>query len=181
MSADDKVTHELVGIWSWQVRSDLVIACAQVCEYVNVPVAQGLHGIASGRFLSAIHPDDIPKLARSIEAVFEGSEFVDVDYRVISEIHGTRWVRSSGRCFRDASGAPTHISGYLTNIEPVELPHDDVGSAEDLQNDLVVQLVQARAIANRLGAEMVGKMIDATLLEFGHFIAKVLKSGKQRP
>ncbi len=170
----------LIGIWNWHVSSNLVIACQRVCEYINVSAEAGRHGIAPERFRAAIHVDDWPLLTRRTKAAMASGDAFVAEYRLQSLIHGTRWVRSTGRCFRDARGNLTQISGYLTKIElPRNLLVD--GARGEQENELVSCLIHARDLAGELGHDMLRKLIEATLLEAGHRIAARLKGDGDDP
>ncbi|ALN75161.1 PAS domain-containing protein [Aureimonas sp. AU20] len=166
----DEAVRDLIGIWNWQVSSNLVIACERVCEYINVPVELGRHGMSPERFIAAIHPDDRAALDEVVKMAIEAGDSMVVEYRLRSTLHGTRRVRSQGRCFRTPAGRLTHISGYLTDIErsqPSKLEHE----GQEPERTLVDLLTKARELAASLDYGMVGALIDATLLETGFQIA----------
>lgn len=170
-SIDDQTVLDLVGIWNWQVSTNLVIACARVCEYINVPSELGLHGISPDRFKAAIHPEDRPGLERGVAAAIAGEDSLSVEYRLLSTLHGTRWVRSHGRCFRAENGRLTYMSGYLSDIVPPVVHPFPVKSNQAREQALVDQLTQARDLAISLDYDLLRAMIDATLLETGYQIA----------
>lgn len=172
-SGNGQTVHDLVGIWSWQASTNLVIACERVCEYINVAPELGQHGISPERFRAAIHPDDRPALARSVAAAMRGKDGLCVDYRVRSTLHGTRWVRSRGRCFRSEDGRVTHLSGYLSDISPPvhAFPAKTERTGEQA---LIDHLTQARDLASSLDYDLLRALIDATLLETGYQIASRL-------
>ncbi|WP_019997470.1 PAS domain-containing protein [Aureimonas ureilytica] len=171
---DGEAAQGLIGIWTWHIGNNLVIACDRVCEHIDVPPEQGLHGILPERFIAAIHPDDRANLMVSTRTAMDGRNTFGAEYRILSKLHGVRWVRSTGRCFRDAQGRLTHISGYLTQIDEPSLPAPP-RSAEAQEGELVDHLIQARDLAGALGHEMLRRLIEATLLEAAHAIAERLK------
>ncbi|ALN72452.1 MULTISPECIES: PAS domain-containing protein [unclassified Aureimonas] len=173
-SKDGAGLLDLIGIWNWQVSTNLVIACERVCEYINVPRELGQHGIALERFQAAIHPDDRSGLTRGIAAAMAGENSMTVDYRLRSILHGTRWVRSRARCFRTADGRLTYISGYLSDIAPPLRPVPD-RSRKAREGSLVDHLTQARDLAASLDYDLLRALIDATLLETGYQIAARLE------
>ncbi|WP_182085308.1 PAS domain-containing protein [Aureimonas sp. ME7] len=165
--------NDLLGVWTWNVRTGMVVACQDVCEYIDIPADIGLHGVTMDRFIAAIHPQDRTRLNRCVEdALFHHQPFV-AEYRLTSTRHGTCWVRSQGHCFRDEDGNPTHISGYLTKIgEPSALP-----PSEDQTYAKVIELLmEARTLSEHVREPMLGKLISAVLVEAGFQLANVLKT-----
>lgn len=161
-----------LGIWTWNVKTGIVVACSDVCAYVDIPSETGIHGVPTERFCAAIHPDDRGELDRRVEEALGGTEFFSADYRIVSARHGSVWVRSSGRCFRDPSGNPTHISGYLTRIETTEpTQHEE----EAVLTNVIDHLTQARDAAAGLSRPVLVKLISAIMLEAGFQLASLLK------
>ncbi|ALN75634.1 PAS domain-containing protein [Aureimonas sp. AU20] len=179
-SEDNQIVRNLVGIWNWQVSTNLVTACDQVCEYINVPPETGRHGVKPERFIAAIHPDDREQLARIVATVIAEGNSLTAEYRLMSRLHGTRWVRSIGRCFRTANGDLTHISGYLVDIDP-PLSHPLESERKEQEMALIDHLLQARDLAVSLNYKMVCALIDATLLETGYQTAAVLEAEPETP
>lgn len=172
--SDGEEARGLIGIWTWHLGTNLVIACDRVCEHIDVPPEQGLHGIKPERFIAAIHSADRAALVVSTRAAMDGRDTFAAEYRIRSALHGTCWVRSIGRCFRNAEGRLSHISGYLTHMDEPPSPPPEK-SREELEADLVDHLIHARDLAGDLGHDMLRRLIEATLLEAAHAIAERLK------
>ena len=68
-----------------------------------------------GWFERNIHPDDMDRMARSLEEVLSGDE-TDHVYRLRHADGSYRWVRDVTRLVRDADGCPTEIVGSLTDV-----------------------------------------------------------------
>lgn len=167
--------HNLLGVWTWNVKANIVVVCADVCDYLNISHDRGIHGIAIERFHAAVHPDDLPGLMQRVEQVLLDGDTFMANYRVISDQHGTIWVRSSGHCFRDASGQATHLSGYITRIddpEPTRL------TEKQTYTQIVKLLQQALELSSqRPEARTLSKLISAVMLEASFQLAQVLKRG----
>jgi hypothetical protein len=161
-----------LGVWTWNTKTGIVVACSDVCRYVNIPTEVGIHGVPAERFYEAIHPDDIKGLVQSVEKALHGDDPFSAEYRIVSVEHGTVRVRSNGRCFRDDAGKPTHISGYLSRIDrsPVAAPDDEM-----MLNDVIEHLSAAFEAAARLSKPVLSKLIAAVLLEAGTQLAAILR------
>lgn len=161
-----------LGVWTWNARTGIVVACSDVCGYVDLPADVGIHGVPAERFFGAVHPDDMKGLIQSVERALHGDDPFVAEYRIVSAEHGTVWVRSTGRCFRDPMGHPTHISGYLSRID-AEL--DEKANDEALLGRAIELLTGAHSIALRLSKPTLSKLIAAVLLEAGIQLATVLR------
>ena len=164
--------HGFLGVWTWNVKTGIVVACSDVCGYMGIPSEVGIHGVATERFRQGIHPDDHAELDRQVGLTLDGADTFLAEYRIVSAPHGTVWVRSTGRCFRDPSGQPTHISGYLTRIERTDSPDAEDEAALD---EVIAHLTRAREAAARLSRPLLGKLIAAVMLEAGFQLASRLK------
>ncbi|WP_192847126.1 PAS domain-containing protein [Aureimonas sp. AU4] len=164
--------QDFLGVWTWNVATRIVVACSDVCHYADIPVEAGIHGVSSERFRAAIHPDDHDELTRRVDQALRGEDLFNAEYRLISRAYGTVWVRSTGRCFREPDGRPTHISGYLSRIDAGHTAKPD---DETVIADVVEHLMQAREAAERLSTPVLFKLISAVLLEAGYQIAALLR------
>ncbi|WP_416357019.1 PAS domain-containing protein [Aureimonas phyllosphaerae] len=161
-----------LGVWTWNAKTGIVVACSDVCRYLNIPTEVGIHGVPAERFYEAIHPDDMRGLIQAVEKALHGDDPFLAEYRIVSVEHGTVRVRSNGRCFRDSAGRPTHISGYLSRIDlaPVAAPDD-----EAVLNDVIEHLSAAFEAAAGLSKPVLSKLISAVLLEAGTQLAAFLR------
>ncbi|WP_279482997.1 PAS domain-containing protein [Aureimonas sp. SK2] len=164
--------QNFLGVWTWNVKTGIVIACSDVCLYANIPSDVGIHGVATERFYAAIHPDDRDGLRRQVAIALQGEEIFLAEYRMVSVEYGTVWVRSSGRCFRDPAGNPSHISGYLSRIDAEQNAKTD--DATNLE-EVIEHLTEARLAAARLSRPTLSKLIAAVLLEAGFQLAGLFR------
>ncbi len=68
------------------------------------------------RFMSVIHPDDQDLVQRAMERAKCATEPVTVEYRVLREGDGPRWVVSRGRARFSATGEPDRLMGVSMDI-----------------------------------------------------------------
>lgn len=161
------LTQDLVGVWHWDIRSNLMIACEQVCAYADIPSEIGIHGFHFERFLDGIHPDDRASLRREVGRAMSDEGILATEYRLRSKSFGTRWVRTSGRCFRDENDVPLYFSGFLTEVgepKPAKLP----------QAEIVEHLMAARDLASATGETLLTRLLEAVLIEAGRRLAAAL-------
>lgn len=63
-----------------------------------------------------VHPDDFAQLERSTRDAIEERRPFSVIYRLITRSGETRWVMERGQCIYDASGAPSFLEGFISDI-----------------------------------------------------------------
>src|SRR5262249_58550571 len=66
------------------------------------------------------HPDDRDRVADGLQAVLDsGSDFYEVEYRIIRPDRQGRWIFRRGRLVRDGRGQPGRYHGLsIDNTEP---------------------------------------------------------------
>ncbi len=67
-------------------------------------------------FESRIHPDDRESTRRAILDCIERGERCDIEFRVLSPRGRDRWIRATGRTYRDASGEPVRFDGTMQDM-----------------------------------------------------------------
>ncbi len=67
-------------------------------------------------FYSILHADDRERTRQAVEAcVYRGQPY-DIEYRTVSPGGDIRWVRATGRTYRDLQGNPTRFDGTTIDI-----------------------------------------------------------------
>lgn len=104
------------GLWDWDLATDTAYLSPEYLRITGQSVAEVPHALAV--FQSYIHPDDLPSVIEVIDAHVQGkTPRSDAEYRVRLESGEYVWLRSVGRITaRDASGAPTRMTGVATDI-----------------------------------------------------------------
>ncbi|MFL6551350.1 MAG: response regulator, partial [Povalibacter sp.] len=67
-------------------------------------------------FHALVHPEDRERLIATTQAHFQHREAFDVEYRLQRKDEQYLWVRSRATAQRDATGAPTLLSGSISDI-----------------------------------------------------------------
>ncbi|MBP9803786.1 MAG: PAS domain S-box protein [Candidatus Accumulibacter sp.] len=68
-------------------------------------------------FASLIHPDDLERVAREVQACSDnGSEHFEQEYRILTRDGATRWVDDHTAIERNAHGQVTHYQGIVIDI-----------------------------------------------------------------
>ena len=160
---------KILGAWNWNVEADMIVMCTTLAPLFSITDEQVSEGISLYHFLSLIHADDIRRIRFSIgHAIGSKLPFEEV-YRVVEAGVGTRWVRSKGRCYYDAEGAPLHMTGFTVEAVP---------GLSTLHASIVDRLMEARTLAVAANERMLIKLIDAVALEAGLQLAAAMKGLK---
>ncbi|TVP51597.1 MAG: PAS domain S-box protein, partial [Gemmatimonadales bacterium] len=88
------------------------------------PTLEAIHGIPEGSFagtfeafLKDVHPEDMPRLRRSIERASSGEpSHYHLQYRIIRPDGETRWLEAHGRFEADPDGKGRRLVGVCTDI-----------------------------------------------------------------
>ena len=107
-----------VGIWDWDVASDMIFASVRAREIFGMPPGPDLQSREAWFEGLRIHPDDAPRRRAEIDAHLAGATPVYAgEYRVQHADGAYRWVRVRGLCVRDAQGRPQRMAGSVADID----------------------------------------------------------------
>lgn len=163
----------VLGFWCWDVRLDKIYADPEVCEYFGVPREDGVRGASPTEFVAGIHRSDRDDIVRRVGmATASGKRFSET-YRVVSPKHGTKTIHAYGVCFRDASGRPSQYPGVIIRGY---VRHD----VAPIHAEIADHLVWARELSDAAREPLLGRLIDAVLLEAGYRLAARIKAQASR-
>lgn len=106
---------KLVGVYTWDVKTDRVYCDGKVASYFDLPVSVGSEGAPLQAYLRAVLDEDVASLRQSIDETVNGGGSRQL-YRVSSTRHGVRHLLSVGQCFRGPDEQPTIYSGYIFDV-----------------------------------------------------------------
>lgn len=67
-------------------------------------------------FYAIVHPEDLARTRRAVEAAVQASLPYDIEYRTLSPQGESRWLRAKGRAFHDAEGRVARFDGVTIDI-----------------------------------------------------------------
>jgi signal transduction histidine kinase/DNA-binding response OmpR family regulator len=91
-------------------------------------------------FYSILHPDDRDSTRRAIDACVNAGAIYDVEYRTLSPDGETRWVRATGRTYRDAGGKPFRFDGTTQDITPRKRHEQEANAADRRKDEFLAML-----------------------------------------
>ncbi len=102
-----------VGIWSWDLKTDVVSWDEALCRIFGVPHAPGSYD----EFLALMHPDDRARVGAHVQRAAETGVYPDLEHRIVRPNDGeTRWLLGTATIVCDASGKATLLLGGTFDI-----------------------------------------------------------------
>jgi PAS domain S-box-containing protein len=126
-----------LGTWCRELKTGTLVWSPQCCLLHGLPPVPHL---TVDEFLATLHPDDRPRVARTVEsAVAEPGDHRD-EYRALWPDGAVHWISVLGKLDFDSSGAPDRMLGVAQDITARKL-------AEQTHADLLARERSARAEA----------------------------------
>ena len=119
--------NQLVGVWDWDVATDLVYTDGRFARMFGVTAEQAERGLPLRAWLDAIHPDDVASVSADIEQALHGRLF-SREYRVVSGGE-THWVYARGKCTLDDNGRAVRFPGAIVDISREKIDDDNMSIA----------------------------------------------------
>ena len=120
-----------IGIWDWDVAADRVTADPRFANLYGVDPDLAAAGTPVDAFFAGVHPEDLPGLKSSIDAVLRTGGRFDAQYRLLQEDGGIRWVAAQGRCTLAADGTPQSFPGVSFDITERKRTEQALRDSED--------------------------------------------------
>ena len=130
------------GLWDWDVPSGKVYRSPRYLKLVRRLPEEDTADFDF--FKNTVHPDDLPRVLRAIEAHKAGqTETIHFEYRLIPQAASERWLRVRGQAVsRDADGAPLRIVGTLADVTRQKQSEEALLLAEQ-RRSLALEAAQA--------------------------------------
>jgi PAS domain S-box-containing protein len=104
-----------IGVWDIDMATGMLRGRPQLFRLMGLEPMPGAVPIDALRALR--HPDDRDRVADGLQHVLDGgSDFYEVEYRIIRPDGQVRWIFRRGRIVRDARGKPIRYSGVDIDI-----------------------------------------------------------------
>jgi PAS domain S-box-containing protein len=121
-----------IGVWDVDLATGMVRGTPQFFRLFGLEPADDPVPIEAMRAVR--HPDDAKRVIQGFkEAVESGTDYYEMEYRIVRPDGETRWIFGRGRVVRDPSGQPVRYSG-------VDIDVTDRKRMEEHQKLLVAEL-----------------------------------------
>ncbi len=148
---------EASGIYIWVIATDTVYSDSLVAGIFGFSDNDARRGLPLGDYLARMHPDDLPRVAKSIHDTMISGEPFSEQYRVCRPDGTMMEITAFGSCFSDGNDEPSHYSGII-------FPTSCAASSE---NAIVSHLLAAYDLAFRSGDTALAEKIIDVLVETG--------------
>jgi PAS domain S-box-containing protein len=142
-----------IGSWEWDLAARTMSGNGRLLEMFGFPHGEHDDEPAArpvSAFIDRVHPEDRPRVARSVTAALEtGGDYAD-EYRVLRPDGSERWLAARGRPLYDAHGTAAHLVGAVYDTTDRRL------AAEGVQTEASLMALIAQAsdlLASSLEAE----------------------------
>ena len=139
-----------IGSWEWDLVARTMSGNSRLLEMFGFPGDEQHVARPVSAFVDRVHPDDRPRVARSVATALEtDGEYAD-EYRVLRPDGTERWLAARGRALYDAQGTAVQLVGAVYDTT------DRRVAAESVQREASLMALIARAsdlLASSLEAE----------------------------
>ena len=117
------------GIWDCDLASGTVFMSGAGFRMLGHPGEDALEDLQ--KHLSRIHPEDLERVTRAVQAAAEGGEAFEVEIRLLCADGSWRWILSRGQVSsRNADGKAMRISGINSDIHARKLAEENLAKRE---------------------------------------------------
>jgi PAS domain S-box-containing protein len=155
-----------VGLWDWNIATGELWWSDNLAEIHGLPPA-AFDGTFE-RFRSFIHPADRDEFDIALRRALDAGEDFTVEFRVLGQDGGVRWIRGQGRVYRDAARQPARVIGIgldVTGRRQQENALRQLGVIAEASSDAIVAVNRAGVVtAWNPGAEHIYGFTAAEML-----------------
>ncbi len=150
-----------IGTFDLDIETGNIRVSAEFCRIFDVPFAASYH---ARQFEEMLHPDD-RGIQSTDETRREGVSVAVVEYRIVTQSRGVRWICRHATFERDASGRPRKLLGTVQDITRQRRSAERMKTLLEL-GDRLRDLSSLEEIAFT-AAELMARALDATRAGFG--------------
>lgn len=150
-----------LGLWDWNLISGEVSFSGQWPEILNV--AEGGPSLQINSWDSLIHPEDMPRVERVLQAHIDGkTNFYESEHRLKTRTGDWKWVLNRGRIVAcDKYGDPSRATGTILDISARKI-------SEEERENLEIQLRQAQKI------ESIGRLAGGIAHDLNNLLSPII-------
>jgi len=108
-----------MGFWDWNIKSNTLTWDDRMFDLYGIPKDKFTNNYEA--WTRGLHPDDAPMAEKAIQEAIEGKKPYDLDFRIITGNHETRYIHAFGFVERNTQGEALHISGFNWNVTEAKI------------------------------------------------------------
>ena len=105
-----------IGTWDWDIPTNRIKADPTFARFYGVEIARAAAGAPIEEFTRSLHPDDMERVAASIDRALTTGGDYSAEYRLIQADGSVRWLAAHGRCTLAPDGSPLRFPGVAIDI-----------------------------------------------------------------
>ncbi|WP_223796176.1 GAF domain-containing protein [Sphingomonas nostoxanthinifaciens] len=154
-----------IGTWDWDVQRDRVVADERFASIYGVDPAVAINGAPIAEFFGRVHPDDLERLKREIDAVLRSGEPFSSEYRLVRADGSPQWLIAQGRPMLDGDGRPVRFPGISFDITDRKSVEARAAALLEL-SDRIRDAKEPGDIAG-VACEIIGKTMGVSRVGYG--------------
>ena len=158
------VAHS-IGIWDWDVVNDRVTTDSGFARLYGVDPDVAADGAPIREFFRNIHPEDLARTQRDIEAALRTGEPFECEYRLVQPDGRSRWIVAQGRCMLGPDGAPLRFPGVSFDIDARKRAELRLAALVELSD--VLRAPGAPGDLGFAAAEILGRVMEVSRTGYG--------------
>jgi PAS domain S-box-containing protein len=133
-----------MGGWEW----DAAKGCLTATDHFGAVFGLGLGAAFPNweSFLAAVHPDDRPRLLRTLRRSLDDGGEYSLTFRVVWPDESVHWIETQGRAQRGGDGRGLRLVGVSADVTPRRQAQEALRRSEELYRSLVENSLQGMAI-----------------------------------
>lgn len=116
LQRDNALATGLIGLWTWNLRDDLVTADKGLAKLFDLDETATAAGMPIRAFMETIHQDDRSMVKQLITDALEHNKKYECEYRTVDRKGKIRWVIARGNLVYDEEGVPVAFPGIIIDI-----------------------------------------------------------------
>jgi len=129
--------HNGVGIWDWNPQTHKLIWDDSMYALYRIRREDFVGTVEAWR--AALHPDDLARGVRELEAAAKGEKPFDTEFRVVWPDGEVRHIKAVAKLFRDQDGVPVRMLGTNVDITDLKRAEDALREREEIFSSIVNQ------------------------------------------
>lgn len=130
LQRDNALATGLIGLWTWNLRDDLVTADKGLARLFGLDEKEAAKGMPIRAFTETIHKDDRKMVKQLITDALEHNKKYECEYRTVDKKGKVHWVIARGKLVHDANGTPVTFPGMIIDITARKLAEVEVQESE---------------------------------------------------